>query len=106
MGSPTEELAEKGCCLPAERPSVAQSHTNTGDGVDACLATERYALSKWQMEAQVRKNALAQKNTLQTRAKNVQEHLSFGTLEANERYPGETGDKGLGVCSYHIYLRL
>lgn len=32
--------------------------------------------------------------------------FSFGTLEANERYPGETGDKGLRVRSRHIYPRL
>lgn len=49
------------------------------------------------------KDTTPQMNRLDTVTKNVQEHLSFDTLEG---YPGETGDKGLGVHSPHIHLRM
>lgn len=74
-----------------------------GDGLDACIATDSSSL---QMEAEVMKNAIPQKNTLHTIAKNAQEHLSFDTLEANEGISRRDRRQWLEVCSCRIYLRL
>lgn len=87
VGSPTDESAERRCCLPAERPSVVQPRTDTGESTDAQVATDssrcrrRYIPSKLQREAGIMKNAIRQWHT---RAKNVREHLGLDTPGANE----------------------
>ena len=79
---------------------VAWRHADTGDRMDDHGATDssrcwrRCTLSKLQTEAEIMKNAISQKNRLYATPENVQEHLSFDTLENTERCPERQGTTG------------
>lgn len=79
--------------------AVALPQADTGDSMDGHVATDSsrcwrgYTFSKLQVEAEIMKNAIPQKNRLYTIPENVQEHLNLIYWRQGKGAPGRQETK-------------